>query len=407
MHDHDPHPKKWREKIGEREHELEETRLDVFDSVSLWAHNPRLRPVLSAEGIHSDADLEGHLEGSKGYDVLHRSIRDHGQMEHVYVWRDNPKDKYLVLEGATRVTILRDLARRAKGTPDVDRYRYVKAKCLPADFSKEERVILLARIHVRGTGVRSWGRYVEAQFVHDSVDSANGAAPLMSVSDLARYMGKSVSWVTRLRDAYTFASKFVDYVDTPDAEQLARDQFSTLEEIAKSTGFGPMVRDYTSSDSEQLRAEVFDMVRNNVFQEYRDARFMKQFHDDPEKWAQLKTHQENIASKLALEERKGAGNLAAKIAALPKQVQRALEQSPDALDESAIDYLDRAARVIEERLAGASLFRMRLQALTKALSNATLANIKDLQEDEYRDFDEAFGDLRDRLKKHAPWGQSL
>lgn len=407
MHDHNPEPKKWREKIGEREHELEETRLDVFDSVRLWAHNPRLRPVLSAEGIHSDAELEAHLEGSKGYDVLHRSIRDHGQMEHVYVWRDNPKDKYLVLEGATRVTILRDLARKAKETPDADRYRYVKAKCLPADFSKEERVILLARIHVRGTGVRSWGRYVEAQFVHESVDASNGAVPLMTPSHLAEHMGKSVSWVTRLRDAYAFANKFVEYIDSPDAEEMAVKHFSTLEEIAKSTGFGPTVRDDKNPDSEQLRADVFEMVRNNVFKEYRDARFMKQFHDDPEKWAQLKTHQENIASKLALEERKGTGNLAAKIAALPKQVQRALEQSPDVLDESAIDYLDRAARVIEERLAGASLFRMRFQAFTKGLSNATLADIKDLQEDEYREFAEALGDVKDRLRKHVPWGESL
>ena len=188
---------------------------------------------------------------------------------------------------------------------------------------------------------------------------------------------------------------------------MAVEHFSTLEEIAKSTGFGPRVRDYTSPDSEQLRAEVFDMVRHNVFKEYRDARFMKQFHDDPEKWAQLKTNQENIASKLALEERKGAGNLAAKVAALPVQVQRALEQSPDALDEAAVDHLDRAARVIEEKLAGASLLGMRFQAFTKALSNATLAHIKDLPEDDYRDFEEALDDLRDRLRKHVPWGQGL
>lgn len=404
---HNPEPKKWREKIGEKELELEEVRLDVFDEVRLWPDNPRLLPLLGQDNAKSDPELESRLSELNGYDVLHRSIRDHGQMDHVYVWRNDPQSKFLVLEGATRVTILRDLARKTKGTPDEDRYRYVRAKRLPADFTPEDRVILLARIHVRGTGVRSWGRYVEAKFIHDSVTRQNGSAPLMNVSQLAGYMGKSISWVTRLKDAYIFASKFVEYIDSPDADQLARDHFSTLEEIAKSTGFGPLVRDYGNKQGEQLRTEVFDMVRNNVFKEYRDARFMKQFHDDPEKWAQLKTHQEYIANKLALEEKKGAGNLAAKIGALPTQVERALAQSLDALDEKAIDDLDRAARVIEEKVAGASIFRMRLQAFTKALSNATLNEIKDVPEDDYNELAEALGDFKDRLQKHATWGKNL
>ena len=407
MHDHKPEPKKWRERIGERDIELEEARLDVFNAVSLWSHNPRLLPLLGGDDVESEGELEARLTQSKGYDVLQRSIRDHGQMDPIYVWSNAPHSKNLVLEGATRVTILRDLARKAKGTPDADRYRYVRAKCLPSDFTEAERVILLARIHVRGTGVRSWGRYVEAKFIHDNTDSLNGAAPLMTSSELAGYMGKSLSWVTRLKDAYTFASKFVEYIDSPDAKALALKHFSTLEEISKSTGFGPTVRDYDNPDSQQLRADVFDMVRNNVFKEYRDARFMKQFHDDPEKWAQLNTHEEHIANKLAAEEKKGAGNLAARIGALPTQVERALDQSPDALDATAIDRLDRAARVIQEKLAGASVFRMRLRAFTEELSDATLKQIKDVQKDEYEDLVEALGDFRDRLQKHAAWGHEL
>lgn len=407
MHTHQPGPKTWRETIGGRELVLEEARLDVFDQVSLWHANPRLIPYLGGDGIRSDGDLEAALTRSKGYDVLHKSIRDHGQMEPVYVWRTDPQSKFLILEGATRVTILRDLARKAKETPDPERYRYVRAKVLPPDFSEADRVILLVRIHVRGSGVRSWGRYVEAKFIHDSVVRSNGKAPLMTVTALAGYMGKSVSWVTRLKDAYTFASKFVEHLDSPDAEKLALDHFSTLEEISKSTGFGRIVRDYGNPDSAELRAEVFDMVSAGVFKEYRDARFMKQFHDDPEKWAQLKTHEQDIANKLAAEEKKGAGNLSAKIRALPNQVRRALEQTPDAVDASAVENLERAARMIEDEIAGAPVFRIRLQAFTSVLSNATLKEIKEVQEEEYRDLTEALEDLRDRLRKHVPWGKTL
>ena len=164
------------------------------------------------------------------------------------------------------------------------------------------------------------------------------------------------------------------------------------------------MRDYDNPESAELRAEVFDMVSSGVFKEYRDARFMKRFHDDP---AQLKTHEPDIANKLAAEEKKGAGNLSARIRALPFQVGRALDRTPDAVDETAVEALDRAARMIEEQVAEAPVFRIRLQALTKALSNATLKEIKDVQEDEFAALTEALEDLRDRLHKHAPWGKNL
>ena len=75
-----------------------------------------------------------------------------------------------------------------------------------------ERAILLARIHVRGSGVRSWGRYVEAKFIHDVVVGRNGP-PLMNITQMAQFMEKSVSWVQRLRDAYAFAQAFTDHID--------------------------------------------------------------------------------------------------------------------------------------------------------------------------------------------------
>ena len=41
---------------------------------------------------------------------------------------------------------------------------------------------------------------------------------------------------------------------------------------------------------------MVDMVNKEVFTEYRDARFMREFFDDPEKWERLKTHEKGIAS---------------------------------------------------------------------------------------------------------------
>ena len=135
--------------------------------------------------------------------------------------------KYLVLEGSTRVTILRELSREEKGSPSDGKHQKVRAKILPPNFPIAHRVILLARIHVRGSGVRSWGRYIEAKFIYDATEGAAGESAVLSVSDLANWMGKSNSWVSRLRDAYKFALQFVDHVDAKDVNvhSLAADNF--------------------------------------------------------------------------------------------------------------------------------------------------------------------------------------
>jgi hypothetical protein len=402
-----PKAKFFREKIGNKEYELREESLDVFDDIRLWDENPRLIPHLAifGGGSHSDEELENQLKRTNGYAPLAKSIADIGQMEPIYVWRKEDSKKYLVLEGATRATIKRELARKDKGTPREGEHRRIKAKILPAEFSNEERVILLAKIHVRGTGVRSWGRYIEAKFIHDTVVGADGQKAMMSVSELAGHMGKSVSWVSRLKDAYQFAQKFIDHVDSPDAQKLAVEYFSTLEEISKSAGVGPKVKDYTNPDHDVLRGEVFDMVRNGVFKEYRDARFMRQYYDDPEKWSVLKSGEENAANKLANDIRAGSTSLKAKIEALPGQIERAFERDGEAVNDDDVETLRTAVTTAESFVnPGVDKFRLKLSAFTNALEGASLNEIKAVQPDDMKRFKEALDDFESRLEKHKTWG---
>jgi hypothetical protein len=155
--------------------------------------------------VESEEQLENFLKSTPGYPALEKSIADIGQMEPIYIWRKNQGTKGLVIEGATRVTIHRELERKNKGRPTEGNFRRVIAKVLPPEFGEEERAILLAQIHVRKTGVRGWGRYVDARFVYETVEGKNSGKPLMTVSQLADYMGKSISWVSRLKNAYEFA----------------------------------------------------------------------------------------------------------------------------------------------------------------------------------------------------------
>ncbi|QNM82394.1 hypothetical protein H8M03_10295 [Sphingomonas sabuli] len=378
-------PQVFREKIGDVEWLLEETTLDVNDDVTLWVGNPRLRAVIPTGHLPDEIELESLLQKSSGYAGLAKSIKGLGQMEAIYAWRPNNSSKYHVWEGATRVTILRDLNRKdTKGTGE---FRRVRAKILPPNFSKAERALLLAKIHVRGPNVRGWGRFEQAQFVYETTEGVGTEPALMTATKLAAQMGKSVGWVTKLRQAYEFACKFVDHVDQDDGQKMAADNFSILEEISNAPKVGPMLREYHNSQHDELRADVFDMVRNDVFKEYRNARFMREFYEDGDKWAQLKSGEKHIADKLAAELKANASSMKAKIAGLEKQVQRAIERNSAELDDTDADILRRCSAMIEDQIhADVPKFKLELKRITQVLTSASKADVLELSTAELQEF---------------------
>lgn len=395
-----PKPKIYTERIGDREWELVEEKLDVFDDVSLWNANPRLQTTV-VPGVASEPELELALQASPGYDNLRKSIEDLGQMEPIYVWRSDDTSKYTVLEGATRVSILRELSRKHQAGAKQGKFRLVRAKVLPADFTDVERTILLARIHVRGSGVRAWGRYIEAKFIHEAVTDSGGRKALMNVTEMAAHMGKSVSWVQRLRDAYQFAQAFIDTTDSEDAVQIAATRFSVLEEISKATTIGAQLRDYKNPAYDDLRTDVFKMVRDEAFSEYRDARFMKEFHDDPDKWQQLKSGEKGIASKLAKEVHTNTSSPKAKVSAIEGQVHRAIDRGEANFTDEDIESLERAINAMQSQLhPGVKPVRVQLKRAAEAMSSVSKADVQDLSDEEVKNVRESFEYFNEVVTKH-------
>lgn len=378
------------EKIGNNEWELREVQLDVHEEVALWAENPRLQTSLM-EGFSTELELEEALRASKGYDNLKKSILEIGQMQPIYVQRTKT-GKYLVLEGATRVTILRELDRKYPTGKYEGVFRRVEAKVLPSNFGEKEIAILLAQIHVRGSGVRAWGRYIEAKFVHETVVGRPGHPAVMNQAQLADAMGKNVSWVSRLKNAYEFALKFIEHVDgDTNPRRLAAENFSTLEEISKARGIGPHLRDFDNSAYDELRDEVFEMVRNNVFKEYRDARFLKEFHDDPDAWHQLKSGEEHVANKLARQVESKSSSPKAKIAGLPQLIKRAVERGDSEFDDEDVSQLQQAIDIIEDQVhEGVHPYRLALKKATRTLNKASRADVTDLQPSDIAEFRDAY-----------------
>lgn len=400
--DHVPELRRYIEKIGDREFKLEERDLHIHDEVRLWHENPRLLQVPKPAGgdFNSEEELEAALGLTKGYANLAKSVAELGQMEPIYVWKRDGAPKYLVLEGATRLTILRELDRRNQSDPTKAKRTTVRAKVLPPDFTERERAILLARIHVRGTGVRAWGRYIEAKFIYENVRHGDGT---MSAADMASAMGKSASWVSRLQGAYEFARHFIDHVDAADAEQIAVREFSTLEEISKAPEIGPMLKDYTNTECDPLRAEVFDMVRNEVFKEYRDARFMKEFYRDPDKWAQLRTGQKHVANALAADVKANASSLKGRISGLETQLERAIQRDPEnAINEDDLEHLRQSLRIVQDHMEpGVRPIRREMVRFTRVLEEASLADIRSVDPGELSRLGAAYEHLQAQAQRHV------
>lgn len=392
------------ERIGTKEVEMREVRLDVVQDVALWSDNPRLQTA-QMEGFSSEAQLEEELRRSKGYDGLKKSIEEIGQMQPIYVM-ELPSGKYLTLEGNTRVTVLRELDTKHQTTKLAGRFRYVTAKIVPKTFDERDIVVLLAGIHVGGPGVRDWGRYIEARFVYETVVGRPPKLPVMTATELAASVGKSQAWVTRYKSAYEFAMKFVEHVDGDEnPRKMAAEKFSVLEEISKARVIGPMLREYDNAEHDALRDEVFEMVRNEVFKEYRDARFLKEFHEDPEAWQQLKSGEKHIANKLAKQVETKSASPKAKISGLPQMIKRAVEAGDAGFDEEDVMRLQEAVNLLSDQVhEGVHPYRLAIKRTAMTFDDASRSAVLQLTAEDLAELSKAYQYFWDLVKNHHPTG---
>lgn len=389
------------ERIGNKEWEMREVRLDVRDQIALWSDNPRLQTA-TMEGFSSEIELEDELRRSPGYDGLRKSVEDIGQMQPIYVKETNT-GKFLTLEGNTRVTVLRELDRKHQSGKLAGKFRYATAKIVPKGFEERDITVLLAGIHVGGPGVRDWGRYIEARFVYETVVGRPGKPPVMNGAELASSVGKTEAWVSRYKTAYEFGLKFVEHLNGEEnPRKLAAQKFSVLEEISKARVIGPQLRDYDNPAYDDLREEVFDMVKNNAFKEYRDARFLKEFHEDPDAWHQLKSGEEHIANKLARQVENKSTSPKAKISGLPQLVRRAIERGEAGFDDDDIAQLQQVIDIIEDQVHdGVHPYRLAIKKSARTLNKASRADVMDLSREDLAEFADAYSYFMGLVRTHT------
>jgi hypothetical protein len=138
-----------------------------------------------------------------------------------------------------------------------------------------------------------------------------------------------------------------------------------------------------NTNYDSLRHDVFEMVRNDAFKEYREARFLKDFHDDPDKWEQLKSGERHVATRLSTEVKSNASSPRAKISSIPLMIRRSIERGEADFGDEDIESLQLAMDYIGDQIhEGVRPFRIALKKMTRSLSEASMADVKALAFDE-------------------------
>jgi len=145
-------------------------------------------------------------------------------------------------------------------------------------------------------------------------------------------------------------------------------------------------------------------VSAGVFKEYRDARYMREFYEDAAKWALLKTHEKEVANRLANEIKAGNSTAKDRINRLHDQISRSMNQDDQSVGAAELEELQRCVDLMESKLAGdVGIFRMKARSFAQALTAASLADLLTLTQDDYVTMRTGFEDITDRLKKRASW----
>ena len=148
------------------------------------------------------------------------------------------------------------------------------------------------------------------------------------------------------------------------------------------------------------------MVRNNVFKEYRDARFLKEFHDDPDAWDQLRSGEKHIANKLAVQVESKSSSPKAKIAGLPQLLRRAVERGETGFDDEDVAQLQQAIDIIEDQVHdGVHPYRLAIKKAARTLNKASRADVKDLSGDDLAELGEAYEYFMGLVQVHASVGR--
>lgn len=250
------------------------------NEIKLWPENPRISLHLTRlDRPPTEEDLIAAIRdsGQQVYKQLRHDIALYGQSVPVFVKAMHREGSEvhtaMVFEGATRVSILKELHQR---DPRDSKFAHVKVYLLPDSFSDRDLAVLLANYHVKRASLRNpWTRFQIGAFLYNEIEKTGR----FTGAQMAEQMGMSAPWVSRHLTIYRLALEYRDFLESeehmsrPESEVEAADRLSLLEEAYKVKAF----RDRWEYDDE-AKPTLFKWILAKKFTDHRKIRAIEQVY---------------------------------------------------------------------------------------------------------------------------------
>ena len=185
---------------------MSESKLIPVGSVDLDYSNPRIKHFLEMYGalneeqmllaLGAGAESEGRISALGSYERLKHSIRASGGIIQSIIVKPTSGNRYLCVEGNTRVAIYRELLDEEVASGESgDRWQYISAL---VDDQMNDHEAHKIRLQVHLVGNRPWDPYSKAKYLHELAHDYK-----MPMQELVSFCGGSPSDVSRSIDAYT------------------------------------------------------------------------------------------------------------------------------------------------------------------------------------------------------------
>jgi len=159
--------------IGGKKIKCEVKEIDIF-KLKYYRQNPRVFSILSTfpDDVTQEV-IEQKLWQLDSTKELFQDIkRNKGLIEEIIVKGDE------VLEGNSRLCAYRKLFERASSEEEKKLWRYIRAKILPKDITKEQIFVILGTFHIKGKA--KWIPYEQASYLYRMVEEFNKSTKELS-----------------------------------------------------------------------------------------------------------------------------------------------------------------------------------------------------------------------------------
>lgn len=201
----------------------------AIDKVKLDPNNPRINFIHENFENPGDPQIEMELnDSSSKYNALMKSILNFGGIHNPIVVAKTDGDKYLCIEGNTRLSLFREFSTSPdKATVDRNPQKWKEIPAIIHDCSEAE--LQTIRLQAGIVGPRDWPKINKARYVYELLNNS-----IMSDEDIQAAVGGTMGSLRELATGYkNYIEHFVPAVKGEAGDRKIKGKFSGIVEYSR------------------------------------------------------------------------------------------------------------------------------------------------------------------------------